>query len=112
MIKVLINGCNGKMGQEVLNAINNNENFEVLDEYILTYIYDQNTNELLKNKLQVTTYVKADMKLYSKVDVISKENKNNYEFTEQVGDNITADIFTTTIKQIQQKQQQQNKTTT
>ena len=35
------------------------------------------------------------MKLYSKVDVISKENKNNYEFTEQVGDNITADIFTT-----------------
>ena len=35
------------------------------------------------------------MKLYTKVDVISKENKNNYEFTEQVGDNITADIFTT-----------------
>ena len=31
MIKVLINGCNGKMGQEVLNAINNNENFEVLN---------------------------------------------------------------------------------
>lgn len=31
MIKVLINGCNGKMGQEVLNAINNNDNFEVLN---------------------------------------------------------------------------------
>ena len=31
MIRVLINGCNGKMGQEVLNAINNNENFEVLN---------------------------------------------------------------------------------
>ena len=31
MIKVLINGCNGKMGQEVLNAINNNEKFEVLN---------------------------------------------------------------------------------
>ena len=83
-------------------AVNNNVNenqeitfYDALDEYILTYIYDQNTNELLKNKLQVTTYVKADMKLYSKVDVISKENKNNYEFTEQVGDNITADIFTT-----------------
>ena len=28
MIKVLINGCNGKMGQEVLNAINNNENLK------------------------------------------------------------------------------------
>ena len=83
-------------------AVNNNVNenqeiafYDALDEYILTYIYNQNTNELLKNKLQVTTYVKADMKLYSKVDVISKENKNNYEFTEQVGDNITADIFTT-----------------
>lgn len=31
MIKVLINGCNGKMGQEVLNVINNNEKFEVLN---------------------------------------------------------------------------------
>ena len=31
MIRVLINGCNGRMGQEVLNAINNNENFEVLN---------------------------------------------------------------------------------
>ena len=31
MIRVLINGCNGKMGQEVLNAINNNEKFEVLN---------------------------------------------------------------------------------
>ena len=31
MIKVIINGCNGKMGQEVLNAINNNEKFEVLN---------------------------------------------------------------------------------
>ena len=31
MIKVLINGCNGKMGQEVLNAIKNNEKFEVIN---------------------------------------------------------------------------------
>ena len=30
MIRVLINGCNGKMGQEVINAIQNNENFEVI----------------------------------------------------------------------------------
>lgn len=30
MIKVLVNGCNGKMGQEVINAIQNNENFEVI----------------------------------------------------------------------------------
>ena len=30
MIKILVNGCNGKMGQEVVNAINNNEKFEVL----------------------------------------------------------------------------------
>ena len=30
MIKVLVNGCNGKMGQEVVNAIINNEKFEVL----------------------------------------------------------------------------------
>ena len=46
-------------------AVNNNVNenqeiafYDALDEYILTYIYNQNTNELLKNKLQVTTYVK------------------------------------------------------
>ena len=31
MIKVLINGCNGKMGQEVIKAISNNENFTVLN---------------------------------------------------------------------------------
>ncbi len=30
MIRVLINGCNGKMGQEVIKAINNNEKFEIL----------------------------------------------------------------------------------
>lgn len=52
MIKVLINGCNGKMGQEVLNAINNNENFEVLNgvdikenPYYIFPVYT-NTNEI------------------------------------------------------------------
>ena len=30
MIKVLINGLNGRMGQEVLRQIENNENFSVL----------------------------------------------------------------------------------
>ena len=29
MIKVLINGINGRMGQEVLKAINNSSDFEV-----------------------------------------------------------------------------------
>lgn len=52
MIKVLINGCNGKMGQEVLNAINNNENFEVLNGVDIKenpdYIFPvyTNTNEI------------------------------------------------------------------
>ena len=31
MIRVLINGCNGKMGQEVIKAIQNNEKFTVLN---------------------------------------------------------------------------------
>lgn len=31
MIRVLINGCNGKMGQEVIKAISNNEEFAVLN---------------------------------------------------------------------------------
>ena len=31
MIRVLINGCNGKMGQEVIKAIQNNEKFAVLN---------------------------------------------------------------------------------
>ena len=31
MIKVLINGCNGKMGQEVIKAIHDNEKFTVLN---------------------------------------------------------------------------------
>ena len=30
MIKVLINGCNGKMGQEVIKAINSNEKLAIL----------------------------------------------------------------------------------
>ncbi|MGN1330864.1 MAG: 4-hydroxy-tetrahydrodipicolinate reductase [Clostridia bacterium] len=30
MIKVLINGCNGKMGQEVANAISRNDNFQTI----------------------------------------------------------------------------------
>jgi len=52
MIKVLINGCNGKMGQEVLNAINNNENFEVLNGVDIkenpdyTFPVYTNTNEI------------------------------------------------------------------
>lgn len=52
MIKVLINGCNGKMGQEVLNAINNNENFEVLngvdikENHDYTFPVYTNTNEI------------------------------------------------------------------
>ena len=29
MIKVLINGCNGKMGQVVCNLLDKNENFEI-----------------------------------------------------------------------------------
>lgn len=52
MIKVLINGCNGKMGQEVINAINNNEKFEVLNGVDIkenpSYIFPvyTNTNEI------------------------------------------------------------------
>ena len=84
---------------EIIVNNNANENQEITfydasDEYILTYIYAQNTSELLRNKLQLATYVKADIKLYSKADVISKENINNYEFTEQLGDNVTAEIYT------------------
>ena len=30
MIKVLINGCNGKMGQEVAKAIERNDNFQTI----------------------------------------------------------------------------------
>ena len=30
MIKVLVNGCNGKMGQEVISEISSNEAFEVV----------------------------------------------------------------------------------
>ena len=58
MIKVLINGCNGKMGQEVVKAINNDNNFEILvgvdkedtGEYIFPVYKD--TSEI-KDKPQV-----------------------------------------------------------
>ena len=30
MIKVLVNGCNGKMGQEVISEISSNKAFEVV----------------------------------------------------------------------------------
>ena len=48
MIKVLINGCNGKMGQEVIKVINNNEKFEVLNgvdkEENADYVFPVYTN--------------------------------------------------------------------
>ena len=34
-VKVLVNGCNGKMGQEVINAIEKDENVEVVCGYDL-----------------------------------------------------------------------------
>ena len=58
MIKVLINGCNGKMGQEVIKVINNNEKFAVLNgldkEENPDYIFPVYTNaEDIKEKLDV-----------------------------------------------------------
>ena len=48
MIQVLVNGCNGKMGQEVICAIQNNEKFEVLCGVDITdtgkYIFPVYTN--------------------------------------------------------------------
>ena len=82
----------------VNNNVNQNQEiafYDSSDEYILTYVYEHNTTELLENKLQFGTYVKADIKLYSKADVISKESANNYEIAEQIGDNVTAEIYTT-----------------
>lgn len=82
----------------VNNNVNQNQEiafYDSSDEYILTYVYEHNTTELLENKLQFGTYVKADIKLYSKVDIISKESANNYEITEQIGDNVTAEIYNT-----------------
>ena len=52
MIKVLINGCNGKMGKEVIKAINMSNNFEVFAgvdrEDIGEYVFPvyTNTNEI------------------------------------------------------------------
>ena len=58
MIKVLINGCNGKMGQEVIKVINNNEKFAVLNgvdkEENSDYIFPVYTNaEDIKEKPDV-----------------------------------------------------------
>ena len=58
MIKVLINGCNGKMGQEVIKVINNNEKFAVLNgvdkEENPDYIFPVYTNaEDIKEKPDV-----------------------------------------------------------
>lgn len=58
MIKVLINGCNGKMGQEIIKAINNNEKFAVLNgvdkEENPDYIFPVYTNaEDIKEKPDV-----------------------------------------------------------
>lgn len=88
----------GNIEITVNNTVNQNGEiafYDASDEYIVTYIYDQNINELLNNKLQLATYVKADIKLYSKAEVSSKESTNNYESTEQLGDNVSAEIYTT-----------------
>ena len=58
MIKVLINGCNGKMGQELIKVINNNEKFAVLNgvdkEENPDYIFPVYTNaEDIKEKPDV-----------------------------------------------------------
>ena len=58
MIKVLINGCNGEMGQEVIKVINNNEKFAVLNgvdkEENPDYIFPVYTNaEDIKEKPDV-----------------------------------------------------------
>lgn len=58
MIKVLINGCNGKMGQEVIKVINNNEKFAVVNgvdkEENPDYIFPVYTNaEDIKEKPDV-----------------------------------------------------------
>ena len=58
MIKVLINGCNGKMGQEVIKVINNNEKFALLNgldkEENPDYIFPVYTNaEDIKEKPDV-----------------------------------------------------------
>ena len=58
MIKVLINGCNGKMGQEVIKAIHDNEKFTVLNgvdkEENPDYIFPVYTNaEDIKEKPDV-----------------------------------------------------------
>ena len=81
-------------------GVNNNvsENGEIAfydatDEYIVTYIYAQNIEDALNQSF--ATYVKADIKLYSNENVISKEFTNNYQIEEQLGDNVTAEIYTT-----------------
>ena len=58
MIKVLINGCNGKMGQEVAKSIERNDNFETicgvdrLDTGDNKFPVYTNINQIKENKLK------------------------------------------------------------
>lgn len=83
-------------------TVNNNANqngeiafYDATDEYIITYVYSQNINEILKEKLNINTYVKAAVKLYSNDTIITKEYNNSYDITEQIGENVTAELYTT-----------------
>ena len=69
--------------------------YDASDEYIVTYIYSQNINELLKQKLNVNTYLKTAVKLYSNDSIISKEYTNSYDITKQIGANVTTELYTT-----------------
>lgn len=84
---------------EITVANNTNQNGEIAfydatDEYVLTYIYAQNITEMLKQNIKIDTSFKADIKLYSMDTYITKEYSNSYNITEQMGANVTAELYT------------------
>lgn len=63
------------------------------DEYVITYIYNQKFEEILKQNVEIDTYSKAEIKFYQSENLNVTQNSNKYNLKNAIGDNVTAEIY-------------------
>ena len=86
----------GNLEINVDNKADENGNiafYDAVDEYVITYIYNQNFEELLKQNVKVNTYCKLETKFYQAEDTNIKEYNKEYDLKNSLGDNVTAEVY-------------------
>ena len=71
----------GNLEISVSNNADENGNiafYDAEDEYLITYVYNQNFEELLKQNVEIDTYSKAETKFYQSEDLNITEISNKY----------------------------------